>query len=330
MSQDNIWDDDEAFNDMPDEAKLDSNGLSMSAPAAAIPRQPRTVPPPMPAQHQEPEQEYEFDEETLEFMAEQEQAFEDVLSDAHLRLEQGSLYKQIINHNLFEGVDADPKAIANVQKEIRQFAKERMEVMLGMRKEASTVETLEIDFPFNQVEVKVLKMFALKMSGGASETSDNYVPEVKRVTQEVSGPKPTPKKKTFNPIGGSLQNKTAPVPQPTKRPLPARPAAPVKRTKLDSTIDQIAREEGIPRELLEENDPYLGKPLNELTDTQIVERNRLISKRRGVQVKSANAIPMPSYEQQAFLAESAAGAASAVPRMSKLIEAAKTMPIKRT
>src|ERR1019366_6683663 len=109
-----------------------------------------------------------------------EEDFVDVLSDAHLRLEQGSLYKLVMNGNLFQDVDADPKAVQNVQKEIKTFAKERMEIMLGMRKETNTVEHLEIDFPFNALEVEVLKKLASTATKGASEHSDRYVPEVTR------------------------------------------------------------------------------------------------------------------------------------------------------
>ena len=62
---------------------------------------------------------------------------QNVLSDARLRLEQGRLYEMVMNSDLFEGSDCDPKAIKNVEKEIRNFAKERMEIMLGMRQETS-------------------------------------------------------------------------------------------------------------------------------------------------------------------------------------------------
>jgi len=221
-------------------------------------------------------------------------------------------------------VDADPKAVQNVQNEMRRFAKERMEVMLGMRKETSSVERLEIDFPFNAMEVDVLKKLAFTATKGATQNSDNFIPEVRRTTEEVQN---VPRK-TLKPIG-STSKKTQPAQ--SSRPLQNRPTTPVTRTKMDLTIDQIAREEGIPRELLEENAPATGgKPIHEMTETEIIERNKVVSRRRGKQVKSPGAIPMATEQQQEMLAQSQAGAVSQSPLMKSIIEKVKSMPIKNT
>lgn len=325
MSDENLWDEEESIVDMPDEAKLDAGGQPMQSPPAQIQR-PRT-PITQRTAVQVSETEYEEVEEELEEVEESEEVEEvdETLTDVDLRLEQGKLYRLIINHNLFEGVDADPKAVANVQKQIRTFAKERMEIMLGMRKETATVERLDIDFPFNSLEVEVLKKLAFTATKGASENSDAYVPEVTRTTEEVEV---VPKRQSLNPIGYKATPKKA---QPQKKPLQKKASAPIKRSKRDLMIDQIAREEGIPRELLEENVAGLGgKPLYEMTDQEIVDRNRLVMQRRGKQVPSKEALPMPTIEQQEAMAvqraaQIAGGGTGPLP-FAKILETVKSMP----
>jgi len=326
MSDENLWDDDNSFVDMPDEAQLDSNGQLKQSPPVRLPR-PAPTPTPSNGRLVRGEPEVEAIEEELEeeVVEEDEEDFSEVLNDASLRLEQGNLYKLIMNHNLFEGIEADPKAVQNVQKEIKKFAKERMEIMLGMRRETSTVEHLEIDFPFNAVEVEVLKKLAFTATKGASENSDRYVPEVTKTTQEVER---VSRKHTLNTIGNTKTSKKGTTQ--AKKPLNSKPSTPIKRTRLDLTIDQIALEEGIPRELLEEDISGLGgKPLHEMSEHEIMERNRIIAKRRTGQVKSSSAIPMATPEQQEMLAVSRANQVSvSTPLMSRILEAVKNMPIK--
>lgn len=342
MSDENLWGDSEPFNDMPDEAQLDENGRPKVSPPVQLQRPKTIYQPTKVEQHASlpvPEQSTtEWAEgmqgESLdeEESSEEAEALEEVLTDANLRLEQGTLYKMFMTHNHFEGVDADPRAIQNVKKEIVKFAQERMEIMLGMRKETAVVEHLEIEFPFNALEVNILKQLAYAATNGASENSDRYVPEVTRTTEEV----PTiGKKPTLNPISRTSPKK-APRQEPQKatlqkrNPLPNRAAAPVKRTKLDQTIDQIAREEGIPRELLEEDIVGIGgKPIHEMSENEILERNKIAAKRRNTQVRSSKALPMPSIEQQQMMAvERATQVAGSTPLMAQILDAVKKMPIK--
>ena len=236
-----------------------------------------------------------------------------------------------MKHELFDGSDADPKAIQNVQKAIRKFAKEQMEIMLGMRQDPQTtvVERLEIDFPFNAVEIKVLKMIAHTASKGETDRSDRYVPEVTRTTGPI--PVVQEKRNTFNPIS-SGNKKTSSV---SKKKLPSRPAEPLKRSKMESTIDEIAErladqtvsketiKAGLRREL-EEHNQLLGKPVRDLTPNEVIEQNRVIDKRRGSQVKSNQALPMPSPEQQATMVEHSSGPSANRP--NKLVELALKMP----
>jgi len=326
MSED-LWGEDEQFSDMPEAAQTGKDGKPVAtthqyAPPVIPPQAPqqRRAPAPIPKPPPEPEYEEEVEEE-LEL---QEEDFEDVLSDAHLRLEQGSLYKMIMNHSLFEGVDADPKAIQNVQKEIRKFARERMEVMLGMRQEANQ-EVATVSSPFNDLEVEVLKRLASKATNGATETEEAN--EVANTFKQAQAPK----RNTINPIGGAAHKKTTlPVPvQRKNKPLPTKPSEPVKRTKQELLIEKIAQEEGVPVELLELNTKGVGgKPIKELSATELEERNRLAAERRGTQVKSNTAVPMATYEQQEQMYTRQTSAFGSTPFGASILDAVKKMPIK--
>lgn len=324
MSDDNIYEDEEIFEDKPEAARAGRQDLLTSPTPMPEVHQyaPPVVPPATPA-YSSYEEEEEFEEETSEETEEEDYSV--TLSDASLRLEQGSLYKIIMNHPLFDGVDADPKAIHNVQKAIRKFAKEQMEIMLGMRQDPETVkvERLEFDFPFNAAEIDFLKQLSYKGTKGESANSDNYVPSAIRTTEHL----PVVKSHTLNPIKGASAPKRRSEPQ---RPLPSRPTTPVKRSprtnpNIESEVERLFYETGMPKDairraLLDKSEP-LQKSVSELTAGELEERNRLVVQRRGNQVKSDQAIPMPSPEQAASMVEQ-----RHVPKSNRLIDLALKMP----
>lgn len=154
-----------------------------------------------------------------------------ILSDARLRLEQGKLYEMIMNHDIFRGVDADPKAVRNVQREIRKFAKERMEIMLGMRQEVTPAVNAPIIFPLNDLEIEILKKLASKATNGLTEaadsnTFDSWSKAPKKATlipissPARSAPQLTPKPLKMNP----------PQPQAVQKSAPKAPAQPASTT----------------------------------------------------------------------------------------------------
>lgn len=208
----------------------------------------------------------------LEFNDDEEDDYTVVLSDARLRLEQGKLYELIMNSNLFDNMDSDARAIRNVQREIKRFARERMEVMLGMRQEAAR-ET-SVASPFNSLEVDVLKKIASAASKGATEQ-----PEAEKATWDNP---PQPKKQSLTPISST------PKPQPQK--LTAKPKAPIARV---ATTAPIVKEEYEP----------LKKDPSQMSADELIERNKQAAERqaRVKPAKSSDAKPMPSYEQQEML-----------------------------
>lgn len=341
-----MWDEEDEnqeFRDIPEETQLDENGQPK---VSAQPRIQQPAPQPVAPQQttfngaagrfEEPPLD-EQDEEFLENLLEEED-FSSVLNDANLRIEQGRLYQMIMNHDLFEGMDADVKAVQNVQKEIRKFARERMEIMLGMRQEQAAAPA-NVASPFNDLEVDILKKIASKATNGATES-----PEANQVAAAV---REVPKRQTLNPIGGStgLRKPTpaqailAPPKPRAQRPLPSKPAAPVQRTRMDSVIDQICAEEGISRADLELEYVGIGKKLHELTGQELEQRQKAASQRlaKNRTVKSQSAIPMATPEQQEALALSRANQFKGVARMdglpipggmSALLDKVKSMPMK--
>jgi hypothetical protein len=238
-------------------------------------------------------------EQLTEEMAQEEEYEEDfteVLSDARLRLEQGRLYEMVMQHDLFKDLDADPRAVKSVQNQIRRFAKERMEIMLGIKKEATISERLEIDFPFNQLEVEVLKRLAHKVTDGATENSDNYVPEVKKVREEV----PTvPKKQSLNAIGTYKSKKTVAPPEAPKKSV--KQPEPFKRQVKPKQPE--VNQEGV----------LTGKSLSEMTDGERLEKYKETierQKRMKVDIPKDQKTPWPSQEQQEMLAIQQASRAS--------------------
>ncbi len=279
----NIWDD-EPFRDGQQEF---SNGQWKPAETYA-PVAENTIKAARALQQQQAvaEEELDIDELTDQVANEDDDDdFSEVLSDARLRLEQGKLYEMIMNHNLFEGFDADPRAVKSVQKQIVRFAKEKMECMLGMRQDPLASTNLTVSSPFNDLEVQILKKLASAASKGATETEEaNQVEPAQPFTQPV-------KKKTLNTIGSK------PQPKPQPKPIAAKKPEPIKR--------QARPKNDLPPEMEPDYEP-LSKPIHEMSPNELAERDRqALERQRGR--KSAmptDRAPMPDYATQEMLAMS--------------------------
>lgn len=279
----NYMDEDNAgeFRDVPEEA-----GGEPSAEVTNIPSSTRRVFPTQQTVQLPPVPEVTQEEE----MVETEDDYTDVLSDARLRLEQGRLYELVMNSDLFTGSDCDPKAIKNVQKEIRTFARERMEIMLGMKQETSKETAFPMDmFPFNSLEVEALKALASAATKGASQEAEPF-----------AGPMAPPKKNTLTPISVK-NNQTRPVPKTASKPLQKQPSTPVKRTKASDAVQRILDEEGLTLDQINQvfdpnYRPLSPEELAQLTP-ELVERNKQSSSRLGKKAISSDAMPVPSQER---------------------------------
>ncbi len=309
MSSNYFSEDDEPFQDIPEEV----NGQNAEVPQVKVNR---------PAAQQQPVQQrvevqapvYE-DQDVV--VSEEDEDFSEVLTDARFRLEQGRLYEMIMNHNIFEGADADEKAIKYVTKQIRNFAKEQMEIMLGMRQEKSEVQPLAAaDFPFNDLEVQTLKALASAATKGATAAPE---------AQSFSGAQqPSAKRVGLNAIGVKPSQSARPAPKPvqkTARPLPAARPPIERKQRTSPQIEQILAEEGITleeynRQYNPDYKPLDKNPFGGMTEQEILDRNKQARTKRAV---NPNAIPMPTAEQEEMLHTSRANAAAAHPQMQSII-----------
>ena len=199
-----------------------------------------------------------------------------ILGNARLRLETGRLYEMLYATDIFGNLDADPQAIKNVQRELKRFAKERMEVMLGMKKPVE--EQVGSYAQFNSLEVEILKTLAKKLSGG---------------TTDQGGPQPAPKNTTLTPISsGAGKTSKAAVKSVVNAKLnpaktPAKTPAPVP--------------EGVSSELA-------NKKIEDMTYDEKLEYNRQKSALYNAKkVANPEAIPMPDASGMNALAAMRAG-----------------------
>jgi hypothetical protein len=199
------------------------------------------------------------------------------MNDANLRLEQGRLYQMILKHDLFGETDADPKAIRNVQREIRRFVRERMETMLGIRQEQVLQQTI-VSPPFNDMEVTVLKMLASKMSKGATEQ-----------TQAAPAPVPAPKKDGITSISGSLRGDA----KPTVISTPTAPK-PVAKQPVKNAPAQKPQQSALKTE-----DSLLQKPIDQMTQEELLAYNQAAEQRTASKYakKPSGLTPHPSPQQ---------------------------------
>jgi len=307
-----FWEDEDDFRDNPVEMQ-DGQWQPVETNQPPIAPPPR---PPAPARAARPEPTYEegddnWSEEDFEIVdpsEEEEEDFTAVLTDARLRLEQGKLYELIMNHDLFGGTDSDPKAVKNVQREIRRFARERMEVMLGMRPEGRAESPAQATLPFNSLEVEILKKLASKASGGATETAkaEEYAEVIKE-----------PKKPTLNTITTAPRKPAPPAPA---RKLATAPAAPIKRKAKQPPAEHLPEEEEAP----------LERPAHEMDPAELLERNKRIAARQAARKAKIpkDRLPPATFEQEEFLATQQALAAGQSPGVTRLVNTINVLTAK--
>jgi predicted transcriptional regulator len=296
-----IWTDEEPFMDRPDQEETIDASIIPQTPAerARIQReaqerakrnakQPRPTgvgaPPAPPKPFPEPEVQYDHDA----INSEEEDDFSAVLSDANLRLQQGTLYQMVMNSNLFESMDVDPRAIKNVEREIKRFARERMEIMLGMRQERQEiVQHVQVASPFNSLEVKVLKDLASAASKGATSRpeAEEIAERIERKTSitPIAAPKPAPAPNSLKANPG----------MPAPKPLAQKPAAPVQRKPAPAP----APEPVDPNDMDAVMNGKMKKPLHEMTPAEIEAHNREAAQRQRPRAKNPSAAPIPTGDQ---------------------------------
>lgn len=182
--------------------------------------------------------EFYEDEEFYEDFAEEyeEESQQSLMDNARVRLEQGRLYEMLIKHDLFDGVDALPEAVDNVQREMKNFIMERLEILLGMKSEKEPVQHVTYDSQFNDLEVQVLRRLASKFSKGMTDNAPTTEPEPSQLNTVKKKPQSNGlkslAKKPSSPPAPAKRKAMPQKPQAAKKPLPKNgPAKPQRRLK---------------------------------------------------------------------------------------------------
>jgi hypothetical protein len=189
-----------------------------------------------------------------------------VLRDASLRLEQGNLYKMLLKHDLFEGVDADPRAISNVQRELRAFIRERLEVLVGLKPDPKLVpKVVQPQLPFTDLEIQLLKEFLSKVTGKTEQPK----PAALRPS-----PVQQPAQAKIKPV---LGNSNVKVSAPKKAQSQSQPAKPKPKVS---------------------EEPKLTKAPSEMTPQELIEYNKIVTARQqGKKAIAIKRMPMPDAQQ---------------------------------
>ena len=290
----------------------------------------------------QPHEVYDFsdiDEEILEEIQE-ESAFEleddEVASiyNVRTRLEQARLYEMLINHNVFEGVDASEQAVRNVQNELKAYIVSRLELLMGIRSpEAQVREEIVVEQPFNDIEIDFIKQLAYKGTKGASAQGEYTQPNIQRIETKIAPQEPqglktlaAPKRVTKlapmakeEPLRPTRKAPTrkAPVKKAPARKAPVKKAPARKAVTTDKTtpsnrvvtpmemrkngrnmtkgeIEQIAKEE-----IARENAVKKGRKGKDWAKMSAKEKTAevLRTNKRNARTKPEGALDMPSADQ---------------------------------
>jgi hypothetical protein len=135
-----------------------------------------------------------------------------------------------------------------------------------------------MSFPFNSMEIDILKRFIAKLSGG--------------VTEQVEPVKPAPKSDSLKPLSSSKTSSSI-------RPLGEQPkqSVSIRKTTPTPTVATTAIAE--PVQTFERP----NKPVTELTASERAEWNKQIALEQKAKKAppAKNHTPMPSYDQQLVL-----------------------------
>ena len=241
-----------------------------------------------------------YEEIQLEAEEEDDEIDPNLMNDFNLRLEMGSLYKMILTHDLFSDVDADPKAVASVQKQIRKFIEEQLKVLLGIKPDPRTlVSKVQVETPFSDLEVDILKRMVSKFTKGLSNEIKE-TPKSNTITQ-VMTPISQPKPQALKPVQGSKPsavrvNPNKPISKSVAQ-APQRQAPPAKSPDPNNPFakDMVVNGVHIPAEY--------EVPVGNMTDKErrnyMQQRNKRITERNALRkVDNPNKAPIPTPDQE--------------------------------
>ena len=217
----------------------------------------------------EPNEEEFYDESDSEERSVDE---ERLLGTALVRLDQARLYEMLINHDLFEGVEANDVSLKAVKRELKQFIMGRLENLLGLGK--GGVSSVN-QSPFSELEVQTLKDLAFAASKGATRAP--------KAVQKRETPKPLTPRSVSKPATPNIPQRMVqkPVSRQTARPEPRPAQKPQQKRASNKDI------------------PSITKPVHEMSEEERIEHVKKTSKVYQNRVaRSQSALPMPTVDQQ--------------------------------
>jgi hypothetical protein len=199
------------------------------------------------------------------------------LSDVDLRLATADYYRAILRHDFFDINEESPKAAGIVDREIRVFIRERLEVLLGLR----DPRVPEVVSQFEPDEVQALKILASKVLKKPALVADEPVvrkmpaPAPSKPQTQVSRAKPQARKVPAPAPAPSTKPKTTPKPAATAEPKPATiaksaPVAAKPTPKQDAEVQTFISAETRQQVTLVE-----GEVIEEKGRKYVVTRNEL-------------------------------------------------------
>jgi hypothetical protein len=188
------------------------------------------------------------------------------LADVDRRLEVADHYRAILNHEFFD--DTESPAAQIVDREIRAFVRERLEVLLGLRIPREPVEAVN---PFSDEEIKALKAIAAKVLGQRPTPTDKQSAvrkiSIQPQTKSMSRSKPQARKIPAPPPAPSTKPKAKPGPKPKQEqaqaPEPKQEPESASKQLAPTTIDNPEVQTFVSHE---------GKSVT-LTEGEIIEEN---------------------------------------------------------
>jgi len=234
-------------------------------------------------------------------------AEKNTLNEATLRFEQANLYRMLLQHNLFGDVDADPTAVANVQRELKEFLMGRLEVLLGMKSDEYGGA-----MNFTSIEVKALKQVAQKITDGYTKKEPIFQdrqPTTSNAVKPLTSNKPAIKPLVNNKPKVEVSRQPAPRPAPTAQPAQRPAQRPVQQTqapqkplsKAPINPQNKVKSANAPIRPRIEDEGKLKKHPTEMNEDELIARNKLTAERtsRPALPRNGSPLPQPNADQMA-------------------------------
>lgn len=289
----------------------------------------------------------------------------DSFSEAEWRLEKAQYYRAVINSQL---LSSNHPAAVEVEQELQQWAKDQMEVLLGIKpKEGLTSESIlglqsqleahvNGNLHFTEQEVDVLKAVAARVLNKGNNASTSLSTPPKAPESAAQTIVPAVKPAVSKPAASVTPAKTADKPRPTGRGRPrTKPCSICGQMDCGHKSNQGKIPEGTKVVKTPEAETFQGMPI------QIVDGKRVVDMPNGVRyridrrtvqykdgtikeedvpfelsrpIQTPRAIPYPSEQDAINIAAAEAAAAESKmqrsPLFSSLVKAAQAAPAKES